>query len=98
MAAAFGLTPEQALRSITLSPAEILGVAHVYGSIEVGKSATLIVTDGNPLEITTNVHKAFLDGEELEMIDRHKRFYDKYRNRPRPSILGPSQLDPAPGQ
>jgi imidazolonepropionase-like amidohydrolase len=55
MAAAFGLPPEEALQAITLAPAQILGVADRVGSLEVGKHATLIVTDGNPLETFTQV-------------------------------------------
>ena len=62
MAAAFGLPKEEALRAVTLYPAQILGVGRNLGSIEVGKSASLMLTDGDPLEITTQVERVFIDG------------------------------------
>jgi len=96
MASAFGLPREEALKSVTLYPARILGVDDRFGSIGPGKDATLIVTDGDILEITSSVRRAFLHGEELDLSDRHKRLYDKYRNRPRPAALGPTRLAPAP--
>ena len=85
MAAAFGLTPEQALRSVTLSAAEILGVADRLGSIDEGKEATLIVTDGDPLEIRTRIERAWIRGQEVDLSEDHqRRLYDKYRQRPLP--------------
>ena len=56
------------------------------GTLEVGKEATLIVTDGDPLEIRTHVQHAFLAGRQLNLDDRHKRLYDKYRARPRSEV------------
>ena len=58
-AAAFGLPVDEAIRSITLTPAEIFGVDDRIGSLTVGKDASLIVTDGNPLEVRTNVLQAY---------------------------------------
>ena len=81
MAAAFGLPAEEALKAITLYPAQILGVAAELGSIEEGKRATLIVTDGDPLEIPTHVELAFIDGAKIELRSRHTELYDKYRQR-----------------
>jgi imidazolonepropionase-like amidohydrolase len=80
-AAAHGLPRDAALRSITLSAAEILGVAKELGSIDVGKRATLIVTDGDPLEIPTQVKLAFIDGAKIDLTSRHTQLYDKYRER-----------------
>lgn len=80
-AIAFGLSPEDALKSITLSPAQILGVAAHVGTIEVGKDATLILTDGDVLEVTSNVHRAFIQGREIDLGDRHKSLRDKYEKR-----------------
>lgn len=80
-AAAHGLPPEQALRAVTLSAAELLGVAAELGSIEVGKRATLIVTDGDPLEIATRVQVAFIDGARIDLQSRHTQLYEKYRER-----------------
>lgn len=81
MAAAFGLPPAEALKAITLYPAQILGVGGELGSIETGKRATIIVTNGDPLEIPTQVEMAFIDGARIELRSRHTELYDKYRRR-----------------
>src|SRR5207237_3338435 len=60
MAAAFGLPREEALKAVTIYPAEILGVSDRIGSIEQGKVANLIVTDGDPLEIRTQIKHVFI--------------------------------------
>jgi imidazolonepropionase-like amidohydrolase len=84
MAAAFGLPRDEALRALTLYPAQILGVDDVLGSIESGKSASIIVTDGDPLEIRTNVERIFIDGREADIHDnRHEQLYRRYAARPR---------------
>ncbi|MDB2686646.1 amidohydrolase family protein [Mariniblastus sp.] len=80
-AAAFGLPVEEAIRSITLSPAEIFGVDDKIGSLTVGKDASLIVTDGNPLEARTHVLQAFLQGREVDLSNRQLRLYKKYQER-----------------
>ncbi|GAB5405627.1 MAG: amidohydrolase [Aureliella sp.] len=77
-AAAYGLTPEQALRAITLSPAEILGVGDRVGSIDVGKDATLFVADGDILETPTHVEQAFIQGRKVDLDNKHKQLYRKY--------------------
>lgn len=82
-AAAYGLPKQEALRGVTQYAAEILGIGERFGTLEVGKEATFIVTDGDPLEIRTNVHHAFMAGVELDLGNRHERLYEKYRNRPR---------------
>ncbi len=83
MAAAYGLPKDEALRGVTQYAAEILGVGSRLGTLEAGKEATLIVTDGDPLEIRTRVLRAFMAGRELDLSNRHARLYEKYRNRPR---------------
>jgi imidazolonepropionase-like amidohydrolase len=84
MAAAFGLPREEALRAVTLSPARILGLGHVLGSIEAGKSASLVVADGDLLEVRTHVERVFVDGRPVDLDDhRQARLHEKYRNRPR---------------
>ena len=83
MAAAYGLPPEEALKSVTLYPAQILGLDDRLGSIDVGKDANLIVTDGDPLEIRTHVLAAWIGGRSVDLDSRHTGLYDKYRNRPR---------------
>lgn len=80
-AAAYGLPPEQALRSVTLDAAEILGIGETHGSIDTGKQATLIVTTGDPLEITTDVIMAYIDGRRIDLGSRHKSLYLKYREK-----------------
>jgi len=85
MAAAFGLPKDKALESVTLAPARILGVDAALGSIEVGKSASLILTDGDPLEIRTRVEQAFIDGRPVDLANnRHERLYRRYAGRPKP--------------
>ena len=81
-AAAYGLPREEALRALTLYPAEILGVGDRLGSIEVGKIANLIVTDGDPLAITTRVVHLVIDGREVSTDNRHRSLYERYRARP----------------
>jgi imidazolonepropionase-like amidohydrolase len=83
-AMAFGLSREKALESITIEPARILGVADRLGSLEPGKDATLFVSDGDVLDLRSRVVAAYLDGRALDLSDRHKRLYERYRSRPRP--------------
>jgi imidazolonepropionase-like amidohydrolase len=80
-AAAHGLPRDVALRSVTLSAAELLGVGAELGSIEPGKRATLIVTDGDPLEIPTQVQLAFIDGGRIDLRSRHTMLYEKFSER-----------------
>ena len=80
-AAAFGLPVDEAIRSITLSPAEIFGVDDRVGSLTAGKDASLIVTDGNPLEARTHVLQAYLQGREVDLSNRQLRLYKKYQQR-----------------
>lgn len=81
-AAAFGLPKDVALKAITLYPAQIWGVADRLGSLEVGKNASVIVTNGDPLEIRTSVLRVFIAGEEMPMDSRHTLLYEKFRKRP----------------
>lgn len=80
-AAAYGLPKEEALKAVTLYPAQILGVADQVGSLEVGKEATLIVTDGDPLEITTHIEWEFIQGREIDLSSRHTQLYQKYKTK-----------------
>jgi imidazolonepropionase-like amidohydrolase len=77
-----GLSEEEALKAITLYPAQILGVADRLGSIEPGKMANLVVTDGNLLEIRTAVKQLFINGRPVSLENKHTRLYEKYRARP----------------
>ena len=82
MCAAFGLPKEIALRAITLAPAEIFGFADRLGSLEPGKIANVVVTNGDPLEIRTNVQRLFIGGEDIPLDSYHTLLYEKFRNRP----------------
>ena len=77
-AAAYGLPVVEALRAITLYPARILGVEQRVGSLEVGKDATLLVTDGNPLETPTQVVMAYIQGRAVDLSSRHVQLWKKY--------------------
>lgn len=81
MAVAHGLAHDQALRAITLDAATILGVGDKLGSLAAGKSATLIVTDGDPLEITTRVEAAYIDGREIDLSSKQSDLAEKYREK-----------------
>lgn len=81
MAAAFGLPKEEALKAVTLYPAQILGVGDQLGSLEVGKAATLLITNGDPLEFPTKVETAFIDGRRIDLSNRQTRLRDKYLER-----------------
>jgi imidazolonepropionase-like amidohydrolase len=81
-AAAFGLPKEEALKAVTINSAEIFGVGKDLGSIEKGKMADLILTDGDPLEAKTNVKQMFIAGREVSLESRHTREYDKWMKRP----------------
>lgn len=82
-AAAFGLPVDEAIKALTIYPAQILGISETHGSIEVGKAATLIVTTGNPLEVTTLTEMAFIEGSPVDLTTRHTQFYEKYLERAR---------------
>ena len=81
MAAADGLPPDEALKSITLSAAQIIGIGEVAGSLEKGKDATLFISDGDPLEIRTNILEAYIQGRKIDMGDKHKSLYSKYQQK-----------------
>ena len=83
-AIAYGLPEEEALKSITLYPAQVLGVADKLGSIEKGKEATLFVANGSILDIRTTVTRMWIAGEEMSLESRHTRLYEKYKSRPKP--------------
>lgn len=81
LAAGYGLPKEEALKAVTLYPAQILGVAGTLGSLETGKAATLLVTNGDPLDFPTQVEIAFIDGRKIDLSNRQTRLRDKYREK-----------------
>ncbi|MEW6157588.1 MAG: amidohydrolase family protein [Verrucomicrobiota bacterium] len=81
-AVAFGFPAEEALKSLTLYPAEMLGVTNRLGSIEPGKEASLFAATGDILDIRSRVTRLWIAGKEVSLDTRHTRLYEKYRNRP----------------
>jgi len=82
-AVAFGLPEAEALKGLTLYPAQLAGVADQLGSITAGKVATLISADGNILDIRSKVKHLWIAGQEVSLANRHTRLYEKYQHRPR---------------
>jgi imidazolonepropionase-like amidohydrolase len=80
-AVAFGLPYEEALKAVTINPAQIWGHAADIGSVEKGKLADLIVTTGDPLEIATQVKYVFIKGKEIPLVNKQTRLYEKYMSR-----------------
>ena len=78
----YGLPADEALKAITLYPARILGLGDRLGTLAKGKIANIIVTNGDPLEITTEIHYLFINGKPVSTDNKHKRLYEKYRARP----------------
>ena len=81
MAAAFGLSKTDAVKAVTLYPAQILNVADRLGSIEAGKMANLVVTDGDLLEIRTRIRYLLIDGRPVVLTSRHTELNDAFKNR-----------------
>ena len=77
-ATAFGLPYDEALKAITLNPAEIWGVADKLGSLDVGKAANVVVANGDPLDIKTDVKQVYIDGKPIPMTSRQTRLRDEY--------------------
>ncbi len=88
-AIAYGLDKKEALRAITLTPAQIYGVDEQVGSIEVGKQATLFVSTDDIFEIKSQVVHAFVQGRKVDLRSKHTRLYEKYREKYR------RQMNPA---
>jgi len=81
-AAAYGLTKEQALKSVTINTAKILGIDQTTGSIESGKDANLFISTGDALDMrTNNVKHAFIKGNSVDLSNEQKALYDKYKKK-----------------
>ena len=78
VAVAFGLPEEEALKAVTINAAEFMGIADRVGSLEPGKQATLLITTGTPLDMTSDIEQAYIEGRELDMMDIQKWFFEKY--------------------
>jgi imidazolonepropionase-like amidohydrolase len=81
LAGSFGLPKEEALKSVTLYPAQILGIADSYGSIDVGKVANIVVADGDILEPRTNIKYLFITGKMIPLTSRHTELFEQFKNR-----------------
>jgi len=81
-AVAYGLPHDEALKAVTLNAAQIFGLADRLGTIEAGKVANVIVTNGDPLEIQTEVRFLFIEGKLTSTDNRHRELYEQYRKRP----------------
>ncbi len=78
VAVAFGLPQDEALKAVTINAAEFMGIADKVGSLEVGKQATLLITTGTPLDMTSNIIQSYIQGREIDMNDIQKHFFNKY--------------------
>jgi imidazolonepropionase-like amidohydrolase len=81
-AVAHGLAYDEALKAVTIYPAQIFGLSDQLGTLENGKIANIIVTNGDPLELTTDVRYLFIKGQLTSTDNKHKALYEKYLNRP----------------
>jgi len=81
-AVAFGLPEDEALKAMTINPAEIWGVSDKMGSIEKGKWADLMVMTAGPLDALSNIKKVYIKGVDIELTNKQTRLYEKYMGRP----------------
>ncbi|MGH7675677.1 MAG: amidohydrolase family protein [Gemmatimonadales bacterium] len=81
-AVSYGMPWDQALRAVTLGPAEIFGVAQRYGSLEPGKVANVVVWSGDPFEFTTGVERVLIRGREIALRSRQTELFERYRTLP----------------
>jgi imidazolonepropionase-like amidohydrolase len=78
---AYGLAPEEALRAITLSAAEILGIDDKVGSIAPGKLGNIVISDGDAFELNSNIRYVFINGKPVELTSKFTRLRDEYLKR-----------------
>ena len=78
---AYGLSPEDALKALTQSAAEILGVSDKVGSLSPGKLGNVVITDGDPFELTSNIRYIFVNGQPVEVKSKFTRLRDQYMKR-----------------
>jgi imidazolonepropionase-like amidohydrolase len=80
-AAAFGLDKKEALKAVTIAPAEIFGVDKIMGSLEKGKAANIVLADGDILEQRTNIRKVYIDGRETDLSNRYTELLEKFKKK-----------------
>ena len=79
-AAAYGLTKEEALSAITLNPAKILGIDKRTGSIETGKDANIVISQGDILDMrSSQISLVMIEGRIVNLTDKHKQLYERYK-------------------
>jgi imidazolonepropionase-like amidohydrolase len=78
VAVAFGLSEEEAMKAVTINAAEFMGISDRVGSLEPGKQATLLITTGTPLDMTSDIEQSYIQGREIDMMDIQKFFFEKY--------------------
>jgi imidazolonepropionase-like amidohydrolase len=83
VAVAFGLPEEEAVKAVTINAAELMGLDDRIGSLEPGKQATLLITTGTPIDMTSDIEQAYIQGRELDMNDIQKHFFRKYMEKVR---------------
>ena len=81
-AVAFGLPYDEALKAVTLNPAEIWGLSDQLGSLDAGKSATVVVANGDPLDVKTDVKRVFIAGHDVPMVTKQTILRDQYSSQP----------------
>ena len=77
-AVAFGLSPEEALKALTINPAQMWGVDKELGSLDVGKMGNVVVANGDPLDVRTDVKHVFIQGQEIPLVSRQTELRDQY--------------------
>ena len=80
---AYGLSKDDMIRALTQDAADILGVGSQIGSIQVGKLGNLVIADGDPCELTSNIRYVFIDGRPVPLVSKHTRLRDQYLERVR---------------
>ena len=83
VAVAFGLPEEEALKAVTINAAEFMGISDRVGSLEPGKQATLLITTGTPLDMTSNIEQSYIQGREIDMNNIQYHFFQKYMEKVR---------------
>ncbi len=81
-AVSHGMDWNAALRSVTLSAAEVLGLADRYGSLDVGRVANVVVWSGDPFEFSTGVSHVFIRGQPLPLTSRQRELMERYKTLP----------------
>ena len=80
-AAAYGMGTEEAVKAVTINPAQIFGVDHLLGSLEAGKQANLFISTGDPFEPLSQIEQVFIAGFQIPMDSRHTQLFEEFLDR-----------------